>query len=197
MKNISFNISKSFLLIVLCIVAFSCKRSEIIEKQTSEVENSEKIGLPIKPPLLEGSWKLISIFLSDATAGPCIIDKPARDIILTFPKDTLLTKIPSLFNANLGGQSVVNLYAGNYSLSGFDITTDSFDIKINAFLTTKVGGSETMTQCEQGYIERLNGAVNCKVIKPVEGKTLLYLGRFRKPTDHPRDGGLYMIYEKI
>lgn len=68
---------------------------------------------------------------------------------------------------------------------------------MSALGSTKMAGTPEMNQCEQGYFDKLSTATDFSLAKDASGKTLLYLGIFKKNNTPSRDGGVYLIYEKI
>ncbi len=193
MKKNKLSFPSLALITILFVSIFSCNKTVVSTSEKMD-EAAKSSPMDMNAHEIFGKWKLTGVFLSDATAGPCISDVPAKDITIDFTKG-IKSSTTNVFLMN--GQSVVNLYFSAYTLGKYDATLKHFGIKIEPIGRTKIAGTEEMNQCEQGYIERLMQAESYKVIQNEQGKPQLLIGRFRKPTDHPRDGGLYMIYEKI
>jgi hypothetical protein len=166
---------KTYIFLTLSFIfltAFSCKKEETLQTATIST--------------IVGKWKLTGIFLGDALDRPCNVNTPERDIILELTDN-------QLDNSNfmkLTGQSVVNNYFGSYEAKS-DGT-----IKITQIGSTKKGGSPEMMQCEAGYYEHLAMTEAYKFFV-LDGRIILQLGRFKKDDSPSRDGGTYLIFEKI
>jgi heat shock protein HslJ len=162
-----------FLVLILLIISFSCKKAEIIEN-------------PIGVSTLIGKWKLTGILLGDVVVEPCNGNSPTRDITIEF------TNLSAGFSGvmSLSGQSTVNDYFGSYEADSKGV------IKISAVGGTKRGGSVEMMQCEDNYYTFLMNSQAYRVVQietnPVI--TMLELGVFR---DNPKDKGQFLIFEKI
>jgi META domain len=161
------------LVLIIFMMSFSCKKTEIIE--TSAAIST-----------LVGKWKLTGIFLGDAVATPCYGNTPSRDITLEFTANPLDANT----SFSLNGQSTVNDYSGGYEADSKGV------IKISSIGGTKRGGSAEMMQCENNYYTFLTNAQAYRIVQietnPV--KTVLELGVFR---DNPKDKGQYLIFEKV
>ncbi len=162
----------SFVVTFIFLTAFSCKKEETLQANNTNT--------------MVGKWKLTGIFLSDALDRPCGTNTPERDIILEVTDNQVNT--PNFLT--LKGQSVVNDYFGSCEAKS-DGTIMNTQIG-----SSKKGGSPEMMQCEQGYYGHLSAAEGYKILVS-DGKTILQLGRFKKDNTPSRDGGTYLIYEKM
>jgi hypothetical protein len=160
------------LILIVFMMSFSCKKSEIIET-------------PAAISTLVGKWKLTGILLGDAIAIPCYGNTPTRDITLEFTANP--SGVNNLFS--LSGQAPVNDYFGSYEADSKGV------IKISSVGGTKRAGSPEMMECEINYYTFLTDAQAYRIVQiqtnPVI--TVLELGVFR---DKPRDKGTYLIFEK-
>jgi META domain len=163
------------LIIILFIISFSCKNTEIVEPESyTAIAN------------LTGKWKLIEILRGDIIDRPCGVNMPTRDITIEFTANSSGTS--NLLSLN--GQSTVNDYSAGYEVDS------KGNIKISTVGGTKRGGSPEIMQCENNYYNLLAESQEYRIIQiqtnPV--KTVLELGVFR---DFPKDKGSYLIFEKV
>jgi heat shock protein HslJ len=136
-----------------------------------------------------GKWVLKYKFLGDAIDTPCgyaVTD--VRDITLELSENTESSAKKSL---SINGNSAVNNYFGNFTITGFDTKTGIGTMKIGPLGSTKMAGPTELMDCENNYFNMLNEFSEFRV---QEGK--LHIGRFKKDTTPSRDGGTYFIYEK-
>lgn len=163
-----------YLITILFIMSFSCKKIEIVEPESST-------GIAT----LIGKWKLIEILRGDVIDRPCGINTLTRDITLEFTANPAGTS--NLLSLN--GQSTVNDYFASYEADSKGV------IKISTVGGSKRGGSAEMMQCENNYYTLLAESQAYKIVQiqtnPI--KTILQLGVFR---DNPKDKGSYLIFEK-
>lgn len=154
----------------------SCTKVEI---QAVEESSSQIIG----------KWVLKNRFLGDAIDTPCgYAVKNARDITLEIADNTESSDSKVL---RMTGNSAVNMYFGDLTITGFDQTTGIGTMKISTLGSTKMAGEPELMECETGYFNMLNESAEFRV---QNGQ--LHVGRFKKDTTPSRDGGTYFIYEK-
>ena len=163
-----------YLIVIVFIISFSCKKTEIVEPESSTAIAN-----------LTGKWKLIEILRGDIVDRPCGINTPTRDITLEFTANPSGTSN----SLSLNGQSTVNDYSAGYEADS------KGNIKISTVGGTKRGGSPEMMQCENNYYTLLAESQEYKIleIQTIPVKTILQLGVFR---DSPKDKGYYLIFEK-
>jgi heat shock protein HslJ len=161
------------LILILFIMSFSCKKTEIEETTT-----------PIST--LIGKWKLIEVLKGDIIVSPCNGNKLSRDITLEFTANPSGTS--NLLSLN--GQSTVNDYSAGYEADSKGV------IKISTVGGTKRAGSAEMMQCENDYYTLLANSQAYRIlqIETIPVKTFLELGVFRNGI---KDLGNYLIFEKI
>jgi heat shock protein HslJ len=136
-----------------------------------------------------GKWVLKNRFLGDAIDTPCgYAVTNARDITLEIADNTESSDAKVL---RMTGNSAVNMYFGDLTITGFDETTGIGTMKISTLGSTKMAGSPELMECETNYFNMLNESAEFRI---QEGQ--LQVGRFKKDTTPSRDGGTYFIYEK-
>ncbi len=164
-----------YLITILFIMSFSCKKTEIVEPESST-------GIAT----LIGKWKLVEILRGDVLDRPCGVNTPTREITIEFTANPSGTS--NLFSLN--GQSTVNDYFASYEADSKGV------IKISTVGGSKRGGSTEMMQCENNYYTLLAESQEYRIVQietnPV--KTILQLGVF---LDFPKNKGSYLIFEKI
>jgi hypothetical protein len=161
------------LILIIFILSFSCKKTEIEETTT-----------PIST--LIGKWKLMEVLRGDIIDRPCGINTPTRDITIEFTANPSGTT--NLLSLN--GQSTVNDYSAGYEADSKGV------IKISTVGGTKRAGSAEMMQCENDYYNLLANSQAYRIvqIETNPAKTILQLGVFRNGI---KDLGNYLIFEKI
>jgi heat shock protein HslJ len=134
-----------------------------------------------------GDWRLTGVFLSDAKDTPCgwEVNDPV-DITLSFTVDKSEQLVAS-------GRSVINNYSLRNPVFTYDEKAQKGTVKIEGIITTEKGGAPLLIQCETRYFDRLGNAVEYTIDET--GKLLI--GQLKKPGSNPRDGGTYLIFEKM
>ena len=136
-----------------------------------------------------GKWVLKNRFLGDAIDTPCgYAVTNARDITLEIVDNTESSDTNVL---RMTGNSAVNMYFADLTITGFDEKTGIGTMKISTLGSTKKAGAPELMECESGYFSMLSESAEFRI---QEGK--LHVGRFKKDTTPSRDGGTYFIYEK-
>jgi heat shock protein HslJ len=136
-----------------------------------------------------GKWVLKHRFLGDAIDTPCgYAVANARDITLEIADNTESADAKVL---RMTGNSAVNMYFGDLTITGFDEKTGIGTMKISTLGSTKMAGPPELMECETNYFNMLNESAEFRI---QEGQ--LQVGRFKKDTTPSRDGGTYFIYEK-
>ena len=161
------------LILVVFMMSFSCKKSEIIETPAAIIT-------------LVGKWKLTGVVSGDIVTTPCNGNTTPRDMTLEFTANP--SGVNTLFS--LSGQAPVNDYFGSYEADSKGV------IKISSVGGTKRAGSPEMMECEINYYTFLTDVQAYRIVQiqtnPVI--TMLELGVFR---DNPKDKGSFLIFEKL
>jgi heat shock protein HslJ len=140
---------------------------------------------------LKGTWKAVGIFLSDANAGICYGDKPNRDITFNFPDQLADDKIGYQFSGN----GPVNQYFGKITVNSYDASAKNGKISIANLGSTKMAGSPEMMTCEQNFFTFLGEATSFEITN--DTPAMLHIGKLKEANSAPRDGGTFIIFEKI
>lgn len=148
-----------------------------------EIENAQN-----QTPDIKGEYIYKYRFLGDAIDTPCgYAVTNVRDLTLKIEENT-----EDKNSYRISGNSAVNMLSGYLTITGYDSKMGIGTIKIGQLGSTKMAGPPELMQCEQAYFDMLNEAPEFRV---QEGK--LHIGRFKKDDIPSRDGGTYMIFEKI
>jgi META domain len=171
-------------IVILFIIGFigSCANEKPLSENTAEQK-----GII----MLEGKWKAVSLFLSDASTGVCHQEKLGRDVTFEFTNKITDDKISYQFS----GQAPVNRYFGSLVLNNFDEKTLTGKISIKGIGGTKMAGSPEMMDCEQNFYTMLGNSTGFQLF--ADDPSRLIIGALRDEKSHPRDGGTYYVFEKI
>lgn len=140
---------------------------------------------------LNGKWKAVSLFLSDASTGVCHQEKTDRDITFEFSKELLEDKLSYKFS----GMAPVNSYFGNIQFLSYDETNNTIKIKTSTIGGTKMAGRPEMMDCEQNFYSMLSESTGIQLFADEPNRMII--GKLRNADSHPRDGGTYYVFEKI
>lgn len=151
------------------------------------VESAEQIDIIDG---LVGKWQGKNIFLSDATTNICYDTQNNRPFIVTFKTEVQDGKK----TITLSGAAPVNTFFGSLKSYNFNKENDFFDIEMGVLGSTKMAGPPELMSCETTLFNFLNGSKNIKM--SADGKTMT-MGNHRTKETNPRDGGTYIIFEKI
>ncbi len=137
-----------------------------------------------------GKWQGKNIFLSDATTNICYETQNNRPFILTFNTEEIAGKK----TIKLSGDAPINSFFGSLKSYSFNKENNFFNIEMGVLGSTKMAGPPDLMTCETTLFNFLNGSKNIQL--SADGKTLT-IGNHRTKDSHPRDGGTYIIFEKL
>lgn len=141
---------------------------------------------------LSGEWAVREVFLGDVIDTPCgyeTNDAPQLRINFSDEKKEDGTQ-------SFSGKSAVNSFFGTYKIVTFDEATGQGTIEIGAIGATKMAGSEELMACENRFLGILGKTTDFSVTTENE-KNVLRIGTFKKDDTPSRDGGTFLILERL
>ncbi|MCR9062742.1 MAG: META domain-containing protein [Cytophagales bacterium] len=135
---------------------------------------------------LQGEWTLSKVFLSDAYDSPCGWEAGEHK-----PLTLILSKKGDSYEFN--GQSAVNTYFGSLKVLKFQIGDQTGKVEVGLIGATKMAGPEPLMNCETRFFNFLESANHFSL----NDDGTLSIGNFRTAESHPRDGGSYLVFEKM
>lgn len=169
-------------LLLLIGLFLACTKENITNENTDDQMYSK---------LLEGKWRAVSLFLSDASTGVCHQNKLGKEVTFEFENKISDDKISFPFS----GQAPVNRYFGSITFLGFDSENNKGTIKVSGIGGTKMAGIPEMMDCEQNFYTMLSESTGFQLFN--DDPNRLIIGRLRNKDTHPRDGGTYYVFERI
>jgi hypothetical protein len=171
--------------IFLCLILLnflSCDQNSL------ENENS---ATKIISQLQGTQWKVKNIFLGDAITPPCYETTPRQGITLEFGKldETAKNSLP------ISGKSTVNNYFTTFNFGEVIPDKNIVLMTLSALGSTKMAGPEDQQVCENTYYDLLRQSTGIQY-DPAMPNTI-HVGILKTTNTPSRDGGTYIIFERI
>ncbi|MGR3811651.1 META domain-containing protein [Jiulongibacter sp. NS-SX5] len=150
----------------------------------SQIQSCEQVTADARSNI-EGKWQLEKVFLSDAYDTPCGWEVEKHNPL------TLSIEVEN-DQYRVSGKSAVNSYFGTLDIISFDAETNIGKLEIGPHGSTKMAGPPELMNCETRFFDYLGNATDFRI----EGNEL-QIGQFKKADSHPRDGGTFLVFEKV
>jgi heat shock protein HslJ len=152
----------------------------------------ETADLPSKKSKLVGEWFVQEVFLGDVIDTPCGHDvKDAPQLTVNFSGTADLEG-----QFSFTGKSAINTFFGTYGIISLDEPNGQGTMKFGSIGATKMAGSEELMACESRFFSILERATDFSVSNE-NGKEVLRIGAFKKDDKPSRDGGTFLIMERL
>lgn len=141
---------------------------------------------------LVGEWVVQQVFLGDVIDTPCGYEvTDARKLTLKFSNEK-----NSDNTFSMTGSAAINSFFGAYEITTFDVATGQGTLSFGAIGATKMGGPAELMACENRFFGILERTSDFSIATE-NGKQVLRIGTFKKDDKPSRDGGTFLIMEKI
>jgi hypothetical protein len=133
-----------------------------------------------------GDYQFKGYFLGDAIDQPCGWQTPLKTEI------TLAIKKNEKAEIGLSGRSTVNQYFAGLQLADKPDARGVYAAEVSTMGSTKMAGPPEMMECELRFFNMLRESKEIRI-----QENFLHIGTFKKDNTPSRDGGTYMIFERI
>ncbi|MFT6478049.1 MAG: heat shock protein HslJ [Spirosomataceae bacterium] len=141
---------------------------------------------------LTGEWFVKQVFLGDVIDTPCGYEaKNAPQLTIKFSDEKNEAGMLSF-----SGNSAVNSFFGTYKVTAFDESTGQGTVSFGLVGATKMAGPEELMACEGRFFSILEQTTDFSIFNE-NGKDTLRIGRFKKDDKPSRDGGTFLIMERL